>query len=156
MRVCFYILLSVVMARIVFGIPEALWWYFMISATVTGLTTYLGLLSYNVHKTHFFVKYNLEPVFVAFCFIGPLIELPSILARLSDFLASGGEAVNGFFWALMLAFVGGGQLYFLLIPVQILLCRFKGSLVLKTIGNMIVLLGVYNIAPYFVLMIFYL
>lgn len=150
-RILFYALTVLVLVRVFFGIPRSVIWYAFISASVTGLTTYLGIIGYKIHKKPFFLKLNLVPLFVAFCFTAPLVELPDIINDLSRVLAKGG-GVSRILDAIIADLAVGGQIFWLLFPIQIAMSIFENKNRYKVAGYIVFFFGIFGFFTYFVLL----
>lgn len=149
-RICFYILTALVLLRLFFGIPRSLWWLQFLSPAITGLATYLGIISFNIHQRPFFSKLRLVPLFVAFGLTAPLVELPDVLEQISKIfeLGAGEFGLSG---RIVACLTYSGQALWLLVPVQIMISLSGEKTIYLVIGLCTLFTGAVGVFSYLIM-----
>lgn len=122
--------------------------YVMFHSTIIGLTTYAGIIGFNLDRTLIFEEYNLSALFVSFCFTAPLSTtvfiFPDIFTRI-------GCEYNGE-WNFIERFMGkifwGGMTYWLLLPIQFLISLYGRAKILFIIGRVVFWISCFNFILY--------
>ena len=121
--------------------------YALFHSTLVGFITYKAITDLKLKGSYLFKKYNLVPLFISFSVTAPLASLPLIIGEILRYHDSKCFIENVL--PFMLAFLG--QLYWLLLPVQVAITYWGKEKLFLSIGYCILFLGAFN---FFIILFF--
>jgi len=110
--------------------------YTCFQPTLVGFTTFLVIIGLGLQKRFSFRKYNISSLFISFCLTAPLSTIHIFIVE-STYWGRLGKLYN-----FILSCFYYGQIYFLLVPIQIFMVAYKSNKYLPKVGYFVFGIGV--------------